>query len=121
MKKTVSGISEEEKCVKPPAVSDPDCRHCNTTILIDNKGSQKIIMKKIFAFAIFAAVITVAGAQETVYPAPPQNAAIALTHATIHVGKGKIINDGMVLFSNGKITDVRPTDPVAEKKAIDCK
>lgn len=58
--------------------------------------------------------------QATISPAPAQSQAIALIHATIHIGNGDIINDGMVVFSNGKIIDVRPTAPIADVKVIDC-
>ncbi|HSK13462.1 MAG TPA: hypothetical protein VK907_09620, partial [Phnomibacter sp.] len=53
-------------------------------------------------------------AQETVYPAPPNNGTFALTNATIHVGNGQVIQNGMVLVSNGKIVDVRPSAPIAD-------
>ena len=65
-------------------------------------------------------IIQTMQAQETVYPAAPQQGTIALTHATIHKGNGEIVEDGMVLFSNGKIIDVRKTAPVADAKVIDC-
>ena len=60
-------------------------------------------------------------AQETVYPAPPQKGTFALTNATIHVGNGQVIENGMVLVSNGKIVDVRPTAPIADISIYDCK
>lgn len=77
-------------------------------------------MKKIFIPLLVILALTKASAQETIYPAPSQNATIALTHATIHIGNGEVINDGMIVFSNGKITDVRPTAPVADIKVYDC-
>lgn len=61
-----------------------------------------------------------AGAQETVYPAPPQTATMALTHATIHTGTGEVITDGMIVFSNGKIINVGRYVPIADIKVIDC-
>lgn len=77
-------------------------------------------MKKYFA--LFATLIFnyFSFAQATISPAPQQSQAIALIHATIHIGNGDIINDGMVVFSNGKIIDVRPTAPIADVKVIDC-
>ena len=60
-------------------------------------------------------------AQETVYPAQPQKGTFALTNATIHVGNGEVMNNGMVLVSNGKIVDVRPTVPIADVAVYDCK
>src|SRR5947208_1761644 len=77
-------------------------------------------MKKLLASICLLVTIKTINAQETVYPAPAQQGTIALTHATIHVGNGEVIEDGMIVFSNGKITDVRKTAPIADIKVIDC-
>ena len=59
-------------------------------------------------------------AQETILPSNPQTETIALTNATIHVGNGEVINNGNIIFSNGKITSVS-TSPITEKiKTINC-
>lgn len=78
-------------------------------------------MKKfIITFFVVATAIKL-NAQETVYPAPVQSQTIVLTHATIHVGNGQVINDGMLVFANGKISSVGPTEPVKDNaKVIDC-
>lgn len=61
-------------------------------------------------------------AQETVYPAAAQATPIALTHVTIHVGNGTIIENGTLLFTNGKITAVGQSVEIpANTKTIDCK
>ncbi len=61
-------------------------------------------------------------AQETVYPAKAQQKTIALINATVHIGNGEIIENGMVLFSKGKIVDVKPsTTNIADAQVIDCK
>ena len=39
-------------------------------------------------------------------PAPPQSTPMAVTGATIHVGDGKVIEDGTLLFRDGKIERV---------------
>ncbi len=78
-------------------------------------------MKKIFLILGLTATMGIAHAQETVYPAPPQKGTFALTNATIHVGNGEVMNNGMVLVSNGKIVDVRPTAPIADVAVYDCK
>ncbi len=44
--------------------------------------------------------------QETMSPAKPQSGLIVITGATIHVGNGKVINNGYVAFDKGKITAV---------------
>lgn len=79
-------------------------------------------MKRLFYILLFTCSISITGlAQETVYPAPPQTQTIALTNATVHIGNGQVIENGMVVFSAGKIVDVRATVPVTAEKIIDCK
>ncbi len=77
-------------------------------------------MKKIFLSIISIAAISMVHAQETISPAPAQAGTIALAHATIHSGNGEVIEDGLIIFSNGKITDVRKYSPVENVKTIDC-
>ena len=60
-------------------------------------------------------------AQENMHPSPPQTGTIALTNGVIHIGNGQVIENGMIVFSNGKITDVRAAAPVADIKVIDLK
>ena len=61
-------------------------------------------------------------AQETVYPSKPQTVTIALTNATIHVGNGDVIEDGTIIFSNGKIVSIGSTSvDLAGAKIINCK
>ncbi|HNF29195.1 MAG TPA: amidohydrolase, partial [Chitinophagaceae bacterium] len=64
----------------------------------------------------FSIIILNAFSQETVYPAKIQTETIALTNATIHIGNGDIIENGMIVFSKGKIIDIRPTAPIADIK-----
>lgn len=78
-------------------------------------------MKNIFFSFLLSAFALKGVAQETVYPAPPQKGTFALTNATIHVGNGQVIENGMVLVSNGKIIDVRTTAPIADVAVFDCK
>ena len=60
-------------------------------------------MKHIYTFIL--TVLSVAlYAQQT--PAQPQSEAIALEGATIHVGDGSIIENGLIVFENGIITHV---------------
>lgn len=44
--------------------------------------------------------------QETMSPAKPQNAPVVITGATIHIGNGRVINNGYIAFDKGKITAV---------------
>jgi imidazolonepropionase-like amidohydrolase len=78
-------------------------------------------MKNIFFSMVLIVLGVAATAQDNVYPAPPQKGTFALTNATIHVGNGQVIENGMVLVSNGKIVDVRPTAPIADIAVFDCK
>lgn len=78
-------------------------------------------MKKIFLIILAGWITTTTLAQETVYPAPAQKETIALTNATIHIGNGQVIENGTVIISNGKITDVSPTATAPSgSKTIDC-
>ena len=60
-------------------------------------------------------------AQENMHPSAAQTNTIALTNGIIHVGNGHVIENGMIVFSNGKITDVRVSAPLADVKTIDLK
>ncbi|MEO6404489.1 MAG: amidohydrolase family protein [Ferruginibacter sp.] len=51
-------------------------------------------------------------AQETIYPAPKQLGTFYITHATIHVGNGQVINDGTIKITDGKIESVGTNAPV---------
>ena len=53
-----------------------------------------------------ALLCKVTNAQETIYPAGPQQGTTAITHATVHVGNGMVLNDATILFEKGKITQV---------------
>lgn len=77
-------------------------------------------MKKILIY--ISCVFATAGvsAQETILPAAAQKETIALTNATIHVGNGQVINNGTVVFKNGKITEVGANAATAGAKIIDC-
>ena len=58
--------------------------------------------------------------QANVLPAPVQTQTIALTHAIIHIGNGDVIDDGTIVFANGKITAVGKSVDVSNAKVIDC-
>jgi imidazolonepropionase-like amidohydrolase len=78
-------------------------------------------MKKIFLYISCVIATMNVSAQETMSPAPPQKETIALTNATIHVGNGQVIENGTVIFSNGKITEVGAGIATGNAKVIDCK
>ena len=63
-------------------------------------------MKKfVISFYLIGAVVSLF-AQETVLPAKEQKGSYFLTNATIHVGNGKVINNGTIKVTNGKIEAV---------------
>ncbi|MBL7733311.1 MAG: amidohydrolase family protein [Chitinophagaceae bacterium] len=55
---------------------------------------------------IAAAVTISASAQETVLPAKPQTGTMYITNAIIHVGNGKVIENGTIKVKDGKIEEV---------------
>ncbi len=52
-------------------------------------------------------------AQPTIYPAKAQNKTISIVGATIHVGNGRVIENGTITFSDGKITYVGAASSVS--------
>jgi imidazolonepropionase-like amidohydrolase len=82
---------------------------------------QISVMKKILMGLLLATTALVGRSQETIYPAPAQTQTIALVHGTIHTGNGEIIEDGMITFSQGKITAIgKYLLPGADVKIVDC-
>ena len=78
-------------------------------------------MKKIIFYISCLFTITSVAAQETMSPALPQKETVALINATIHVGNGQVINNGTVIFNNGKITEVGTNVSIAGVLVTDCK
>ena len=76
-------------------------------------------MKKFISFILLLSAIK-GTSQPNVLPAVPQSGAIALTHATLHVGNGDVIEDATIVFLNGKITSVGKNVPTGDAKTIDC-
>jgi imidazolonepropionase-like amidohydrolase len=64
------------------------------------------IMKQLRLIYLLSFISLAASAQETIYPAPKQEKTIYLSHATIHVGNGQVIENGALVFTAGKITAV---------------
>ena len=63
-------------------------------------------MNKYLATLLFSSLTTLCFAQANISPAAKQNKAIAITGATIHVGNGTVIQNGTIVFNNGKIVTV---------------
>ncbi|MEO8710983.1 MAG: amidohydrolase, partial [Parafilimonas sp.] len=77
-------------------------------------------MKKLTITILSLYIIITSFSQANVLPAAKQTGTIALTHATIHVGNGDVIDDGTIVFSNGKIIAVGKSADVSNAKIIDC-
>lgn len=77
-------------------------------------------MKKLIIIIVSAFINVIGFSQSNVLPAEKQTGTIALVHATIHVGNGDVIEDGMIVFSNGKIIKVGKYAAIADIKVIDC-
>ncbi|HSU27333.1 MAG TPA: amidohydrolase family protein [Chitinophagaceae bacterium] len=63
-------------------------------------------MKKIFFIAIISAIAVAVHAQSNVLPAPPQKGDMFIKNATIHVGNGTVIENGIIQIRDGKIEKV---------------
>ena len=77
-------------------------------------------MKQIIISILCLYTTTSIFSQANVLPASTQTQTIALTHATIHIGNGDVIDDGTIVFANGKITAVGKSADVSNAKVIDC-
>ena len=77
-------------------------------------SSKRIIFSLAFSwlYACFFSSALFLQAQPT--PAPPQKEAVAIVGATIHIGNGKSIPNGVVVFDGGKILYVGNSMSVAE-------
>lgn len=79
-------------------------------------------MKQYILITTLLITVATVKSQETISPAPPQRETIVLTHGTIHVGNGQVIEDGAIVFSKGEIISVGPSSSVqtSNAKVIDC-
>ncbi|RZK35079.1 MAG: amidohydrolase, partial [Pedobacter sp.] len=62
----------------------------------------------------FSATSLMCFAQANISPAKKQTKTIAITGATVHVGNGTVIENGTILFSNGKIISVTANGQVPQ-------
>jgi len=87
---------------------------------------NKIIYSRVPAIliGIFALSLAQGQAPDVPSPAPPQQGKIYLTHATIHTGTGKVLQDATIGFENGKITFLEESPSIKTDatmgKVIDC-
>ncbi len=61
-------------------------------------------MKKIFSFIVCFSGMILAHAQDDIYPAKAQKGTFYIKNATIHVGNGQVIQNGVIQVDNGVIT-----------------
>jgi len=73
--------------------------------------------KIIYIYSILMLCCTLTFAQQT--PADKQSQAISITGATIHVGNGTVIENGTVVFENGKIQAVGNSSTVTKGTVVD--
>lgn len=80
-------------------------------------------MKKLFKLILALVITQLAVAQSTVYPARENNGITYIKNATIHIGNGKVIENGVIKISNGKIEQVGAglAIPVDDLSVIDAK
>ena len=81
-------------------------------------------MQKIFyIIQLLFLSVSIVQAQDDVYPAPAQKGIMYIKNATIHVGNGQVISNGIIKIQDGKITEVgtNVTIPSGDIKIIDAK
>jgi len=69
--------------------------------------------KYLFSLALSATSLMCFG-QANISPAKKQSKTIAITGATVHVGNGTVIENGTILFGNGKIISVTANGQVPQ-------
>ncbi|MBL7749239.1 MAG: amidohydrolase family protein [Chitinophagaceae bacterium] len=80
-------------------------------------------MKKLILFVTAFTALIDSYSQETVLPAKPQKGTMYITNATIHVGNGKVIENGTIKIKDGKIEEVGAniTVPAGDANVVDAK
>jgi imidazolonepropionase-like amidohydrolase len=68
-------------------------------------------MIKYIAALVLSSLTLVCFSQANISPAAKQSKAIAITGATIHIGNGTVVENGTILFNDGKIVSVSASRP----------
>jgi len=71
-------------------------------------------MKTYLMSLAFSATSLMCFAQANISPAKKQSKTIAISGATVHVGNGTVIENGTIIFSNGKIVSVTANGQVLQ-------
>jgi imidazolonepropionase-like amidohydrolase len=92
----------------------------NSLLMIKAKSIE---MKKMFSLFILAMVSATSFSQETVAPARAHTGYTYIKNATIHIGNGKVINNGVIKIKDSKIEAVGADIPVpaGEVSVVDAK
>ena len=75
-------------------------------------------MKNIFLILVSLVGSLLASSQETVLPAAKQTGTMFIQNATIHVGNGKVIENGVIRIKDGKIEEVGSSISVPENANV---
>ncbi|HWR33383.1 MAG TPA: amidohydrolase family protein [Chitinophagaceae bacterium] len=80
-------------------------------------------MKKLFLFLVILSAGATVMAQSNVLPAPAQKGVMYVKNATIHVGNGTVIENGVIQIRDGKIEKVGKdiSIPAGETNVVDAK
>jgi imidazolonepropionase-like amidohydrolase len=80
-------------------------------------------MKKIFLIIVIISFSTAVWSQANVLPAPEQKGVMYVKNATIHVGNGTVIENGVIVVRDGKIEKVGKdiVVPAGETNVVDAK
>jgi len=88
------------------------------------KNKLAIVLSAALFLTIVNCQLSMAQSPDVPTPAPAQQGKIYLTHATIHTGDGKVLNNATIGFENGKITLLEenhtPSSDESAGKVIDC-
>ena len=79
---------------------------------------MKKILFSISALCFFSLAVH---AQDDVYPAKEYKGKLFITHGTVHVGNGQVLQDATIEVNNGKIVSVGQATPTPDAKVIDAK
>ena len=96
----------------------------NKKIKTDQRIDQILIMRKsFFISAVLLLIIQGLFGQETVLPAKEHKGITYIKNATIHVGNGKLIENGTIKIRDGKIEEVGAgiSVPATDQDVIDAK
>ena len=71
-------------------------------------------MRNLYLYIYSTLFLVVASLAQTPRPADIQEGPIAIINGTIHIGNGQVLENGTVLFTDGKITGVHNADDVPD-------